>query len=545
EAQSMSAFKQSVTHLPHVLVPQVYQELTTSKVLTTGWINGVHLSEAPPRQMQNIVHIGLQCYLSQLLNTGFFHSDPHPGNLMVTPNGQLAILDYGSMTSVSSEMKYGLVDLLAHAFHQDYGALYTDMETIGLVEPGQDPNKIIPKLARLLHSTTDSQPLTSDLSAEIDYAGLAHQAVALILELELKLPPSLMGIFKAVTMLEGFALEVDPEFVLVRAMYPYVIEQLLFDSSPRFQKSLKYFVYGQQGVFDAQRFINIVELLEAQELLPRNELFLLRNAPASSHQSEPSVQMRDAPAPPTTVTALLSFDSNESGSRGSAASASPSMALASTESFGRGRLPVDIYDGSSSGGYNSSSSTSTWDSIADGRSSPDRVGGVGVQGAVASSEGQRVQETGQARVATDVDLLRDAMEALVAHPLLQDMLVEEVTRGVDAVSRTQLQRLLLEFGIGNWKLPIPFAGSTWSSISLSPRITLEDKLVVHNATALLRYLVSRMQGGIDKDKPVGIDGAMVAKLLPIIASLVAELMPEVWDRLQARVIERMKRDAHT
>ncbi|KAK3254340.1 hypothetical protein CYMTET_36444, partial [Cymbomonas tetramitiformis] len=210
EAQSMSAFKQSVTHLPHVLVPQVYQELTTSKVLTTGWINGVHLSEAPPRQMQNIVHIGLQCYLSQLLNTGFFHSDPHPGNLMVTPNGQLAILDYGSMTSVSSEMKYGLVDLLAHAFHQDYGALYTDMETIGLVEPGQDPNKIIPKLARLLHSTTDSQPLTSDLSAEIDYAGLAHQAVALILELELKLPPSLMGIFKAVTMLEGFALEVQP-----------------------------------------------------------------------------------------------------------------------------------------------------------------------------------------------------------------------------------------------------------------------------------------------------------------------------------------------
>jgi aarF domain-containing kinase len=83
-----------------VVVPVTYQDYTARRVLTTGWLHGEKLSQSGADDVGKLVNVGVICYLKQLLDTGFFHADPHPGNLIRTPDGRLAILDFGLMTEV-------------------------------------------------------------------------------------------------------------------------------------------------------------------------------------------------------------------------------------------------------------------------------------------------------------------------------------------------------------------------------------------------------------------------------------------------------------
>ncbi|KIY92001.1 putative aarF domain-containing protein kinase [Monoraphidium neglectum] len=87
--------------LPHtVVVPLTYSDYTSRRVLTTEWLDGEKLSQSKADDVGQLVNVGVICYLKQLLDTGFFHADPHPGNLIRTPDGRLAILDFGLMTEV-------------------------------------------------------------------------------------------------------------------------------------------------------------------------------------------------------------------------------------------------------------------------------------------------------------------------------------------------------------------------------------------------------------------------------------------------------------
>ena len=89
-----------------IYVPEVKHELCTRRVLVTEWIDGVKLSDCPSEEIRDLVGIGQECFLVQLLQVGFFHSDPHPGNLMKlndTSKGKLAILDFGLVASIQQE----------------------------------------------------------------------------------------------------------------------------------------------------------------------------------------------------------------------------------------------------------------------------------------------------------------------------------------------------------------------------------------------------------------------------------------------------------
>ena len=69
-------------------------------MLTTEWVEGEKLSESNAGDLLQLVKVALNCYLMQLLESGFLHADPHPGNLLRTENGSLCVLDYGLMTQV-------------------------------------------------------------------------------------------------------------------------------------------------------------------------------------------------------------------------------------------------------------------------------------------------------------------------------------------------------------------------------------------------------------------------------------------------------------
>ena len=79
-------------------MPATYAQFTSRRVLTAQWLDGEKLSQSTADDVGSLVKVGVICFLKQLLDTGFFHADPHPGNLIRTPDGRLAILDFGLMT---------------------------------------------------------------------------------------------------------------------------------------------------------------------------------------------------------------------------------------------------------------------------------------------------------------------------------------------------------------------------------------------------------------------------------------------------------------
>ena len=89
--------------MKEVISPIPYFEYTSRRVLVMEWIEGTKISQNSVEEIKKIVNIGIKCYLMQLLETGFFHADPHPGNLLRTSDGKLCILDFGLVTEINDE----------------------------------------------------------------------------------------------------------------------------------------------------------------------------------------------------------------------------------------------------------------------------------------------------------------------------------------------------------------------------------------------------------------------------------------------------------
>lgn len=103
-------------HDSPVYVPKVHWDVTKRKVIATQWIDGVQLAKSPPPVIRKLVPAGVDCFLAQLLKHGFFHSDPHPGNMLVDGDGRLVLIDFGLCAEVdrmdTTAMTKALVDLM-------------------------------------------------------------------------------------------------------------------------------------------------------------------------------------------------------------------------------------------------------------------------------------------------------------------------------------------------------------------------------------------------------------------------------------------------
>lgn len=162
--------------LPQVVVAKTYTDFTARRVLTTEWLDGEKLSQSDADDVGTLVNLGVICYLKQLLDTGFFHADPHPGNLIRTPDGRLAILDFGLMTKVDDNIKYGMIEAISHLIHRDYEAIVEDFVTLEFIPKGTDLRPILPVLSNVFDQALEGggakninfQELAADL-AEITF----------------------------------------------------------------------------------------------------------------------------------------------------------------------------------------------------------------------------------------------------------------------------------------------------------------------------------------------------------------------------------------
>lgn len=133
EAYNMIRFQGDMASLENICLADVLPELTRRRVIVTTWVDGLKLSDCSREDVLRLCDSLLNCYLIQLLDTGFLHADPHPGNLLRTPDGKLCILDFGLVSQVEKDQRIHLVEFIAHLSLEDFDAVTMDLIALGFL----------------------------------------------------------------------------------------------------------------------------------------------------------------------------------------------------------------------------------------------------------------------------------------------------------------------------------------------------------------------------------------------------------------------------
>ena len=256
EGRNAERFAELYGHLQDVYIPRIYWEYTGRRVLTMEWINGTKLTNMEAIKAQGIdarhlIEVGVQCSLRQLLEHGFFHADPHPGNLLATPEGKLAYLDFGMMSEVKPYQRYGLIEAVVHLVNRDFAGLAHDYVNLEFLTPDTDLTPIIPALANVFKDALGASV------ADLNFKSITDQLSALMYEYPFRVPAYYALIIRSLVTLEGIAINVDPQFKVLSKAYPYVSKRLLTDPSPQLRASLKDLLF-KDGSFRWNRLENLL-----------------------------------------------------------------------------------------------------------------------------------------------------------------------------------------------------------------------------------------------------------------------------------------------
>ncbi|KAL6530793.1 hypothetical protein OROGR_014653 [Orobanche gracilis] len=239
-----------------VKVPKIYWNLTRKAVLTMEWIDGIKLTdESRLREAclnrKQLIDEGLYCSLRQLLEVGFFHADPHPGNLVATEDGSLAYFDFGMMGDIPRHYRVGLIRVLVHFVNRDSLGLANDFLSLGFLPEGVDVQSVSDALQASFGDGTK-------LSQDFQEMGIMHQLYDVMYEFNFSLPPDYALVIRALGSLEGTAKALDPDFKVVESAYPFVIGRLLADPSLDMRKILGQLLIRNDGSIRWNRLEKLV-----------------------------------------------------------------------------------------------------------------------------------------------------------------------------------------------------------------------------------------------------------------------------------------------
>ncbi|MGF1485725.1 MAG: ABC1 kinase family protein [Prochloraceae cyanobacterium] len=256
EAENAEKFAELYGHIEEIYVPKIYRQYTGRRVLTMEWVSGTKLTQIRQIEAQGIdathlVEVGVECSLRQLLEHGFFHADPHPGNLLAMPDGKLAYLDFGMMSEIKSYQRYGLIEAVVHLVNRDFEALAKDYVKLDFLTPDTNLEPIVPALGGVFNNALGASV------AELNFKSITDQMSAIMYEFPFKVPAYYALIIRSMVTLEGIAINIDPNFKVLSKAYPYIAKRLLTDSSPELRASLRDLLF-KGGSFRWNRLANLL-----------------------------------------------------------------------------------------------------------------------------------------------------------------------------------------------------------------------------------------------------------------------------------------------
>ncbi|XP_020080986.1 uncharacterized aarF domain-containing protein kinase At1g71810, chloroplastic [Ananas comosus] len=262
EARNGAKFRELYGRLKDVMVPEMYMEQTSRRVLTMEWVEGKKLSEVKDIYL---VEVGVYCSLSQLLDYGFYHADPHPGNLLRTSDGKLAYLDFGMMGEFRQELRDGFIEACLHLVNRDFDALAKDFITLGLLPPTTQKDEVTKALTDVFQNAVNKGV------RNISFGDLSGNLGRTMYKFKFQIPSYFSLVIRSLAVLEGIAISFDPNYKVLSSSYPWIARKVLTDSSPKLRATLQTLLY-KDGVFRIDR----LESLLTESLRARTEQSLVR-----------------------------------------------------------------------------------------------------------------------------------------------------------------------------------------------------------------------------------------------------------------------------
>ncbi|TYG64721.1 hypothetical protein ES288_D06G130700v1 [Gossypium darwinii] len=252
-----------------IKVPKIYWNLTRKTVLTMEWVDGIKLTDEAALKKaylnrRELIDQGVYCSLRQMLEVGFFHADPHPGNLLATSCGSLAYFDFGMMGDIPRHYRVGLIQVLVHFVNHDSLGLANDYLSLGFIPEGADIQSVADALQTSFGDGTRQSK---------DFQGIMNQLYDVMYDFNFSLPPDYALVVRALGSLEGTAKALDPDFKVVESAYPFVIGRLLADPSPDMRKILRELLIRNNGSIRWNRLERLVAAIseQASEEPPESE----------------------------------------------------------------------------------------------------------------------------------------------------------------------------------------------------------------------------------------------------------------------------------
>ena len=221
EGKNAERFRLNFKDEAKIKVPKIYWQFTTIKVLTLEYMPGTKINDSTALELQGInlndvIQLGVCSYLKQLLLDGFFQSDPHPGNMAVTSNGELIFYDFGTMAEVKSMNQGQMIDTFFAILNKDTDKVIESLIYMGLLEPGSDLfalKSIIGVLLERIREKPIDRRMFEDLRLEISL---------MFNQQPFRLPGQMTFVLKSLMTLDGVARSLNPQYNLILASQPFV-----------------------------------------------------------------------------------------------------------------------------------------------------------------------------------------------------------------------------------------------------------------------------------------------------------------------------------
>lgn len=235
EARNAERFLELYGDTPGVDVPKIFWRYTKRRVITMEWMEGSRLTSdrLSRERSEELVRAMVQCSLRQMLENGYFHADTHLGNLLARPNGSLCYLDFGMMSEVEPSQRYGIIEAVVHMVNRDFEALANLYVRLGFLPPETNLDPIIEALGRALPDVLGASV------GELNFKSVIDKLGSVMYQYPFRLPPYYTAIIRCLGVLEGVAIQVDPNFKILNESYPYIASRLLTDPAPELQEALQ------------------------------------------------------------------------------------------------------------------------------------------------------------------------------------------------------------------------------------------------------------------------------------------------------------------
>lgn len=231
EGRNADRFRDNFADEPGVHIPKIYWEHTTKRVLTLERISGTKLDdletiEAKGLDRKQIARRGAELYLKQVLEHGFFHADPHRGNIFIEDDGRIAFVDFGMVGRIDEHLREQMADLFVGVVRRDTDAIIDAVLSIGLAPDGVDRRAMSRDISRAV-SKYYGLPVQQLRAAEI-----VREMMALAQKYRVRIPADFALAAKTVAILDGIGRELDPSFNIAEVAQPFAGEMIRRRLSP-------------------------------------------------------------------------------------------------------------------------------------------------------------------------------------------------------------------------------------------------------------------------------------------------------------------------